>query len=78
MKGSVSASQKIKIKHVHIGEINLTFHFRNIILIRVFKFVEFKDHIMKQVRKYEKKNKLLFSFFFCFCSLKNSSMPLND
>lgn len=61
-KGSFSASlNKIKKERVKVKK-NLTFHFRNIILIIIFKFEEFKDNILKQVRRYTYKKNNCFAF----------------
>lgn len=67
-KGSFSASlNKMKKERVKVKK-NLTFHFRNIILIIIFKFEEFKDNILKQVRRYTYKKKPTVLQLFCFCS----------
>lgn len=50
------------------GERKFTFHFRNIILIRIFKFKKFKNNILKHVRRYTYKN-ICISFVLLLFSL---------
>lgn len=77
-KGSFSASlNKMKKERVKVKK-KLTFHFRNIILIIIFKFEEFKDNILKQVRRYTYKKKQLFCNCFAFVLFMSLSKPLND
>lgn len=69
-------------QRVRSGERKFTLYFRNI-FIRVFKFEEFQDHVLKQVRKklfYTVYHciKQLFFFYFSFVLFLTSSMPLTD